>query len=138
MIKIICGRKGKGKTKKLLDLANEMVKESLGCVVYLDKSGKHAYELSNQIRLIDMSEYPVTTYDGFLGFVAGLLSGNHDITAVFFDSFLKIAALEGTDITDSVAALDRLGGNYVEFILSVSLDEDELPEAIRDKVIIAC
>jgi hypothetical protein len=138
MIKIICGQKGKGKTKHLLDAANEAVKNSTGAVVYLDKSAKHTYELNNQIRLIDMSEYPVSTYEGFLGFVSGLLSGNHDINVVLFDSFLKISALEGKDITDAIKALDNLGGDDVEFILSVSMDEAQLPEAAKEKISISC
>ena len=138
MIKIICGQKGKGKTKHLLQSANEAVKSSTGAVVYLDKSAKHTYELNNAIRLIDMSEYPVSTYDGFLGFVCGLLSGNHDINVVFFDSFLKIANLVGKDISEAVNDLEKIGGDNVEFILSVSMDESELPEAAKSKIYISC
>ena len=51
MVQIIAGKKGKGKTKYLLDMANNAVKESKGSIVYLDKSSKHMYELSNKIRL---------------------------------------------------------------------------------------
>lgn len=138
MIKIICGKKGKGKTKHLLDIANKAVKDATGAVVYLDKSAKHTYELNNQIRLIDISEYPVSTYEGFLGFVSGLLSGNHDINVVLFDSFLKISALEGKDITDAIKALEKLGGDDIEFILSVSMDKGELPDIAKEKVSISC
>ena len=46
MVQIIAGRKGKGKTKYLLDMANTAVKEAKGSVVYLDKSSKHMYELN--------------------------------------------------------------------------------------------
>lgn len=138
MIKIICGQKGKGKTKHLLKLANEAVKDATGSVVYLDKSSKHTYELNNQIRLIDMSAYPVCTSDGFIGFVSGLISGNHDINVVFFDSFLKIANISKEDITDIIGALEKIGGSNIEFILSVSLDESDLPQSAKDKVIISC
>lgn len=138
MIKIICGKKGKGKTKHLLDVANNAVKDSTGAVVYLDKSAKHTYELNNQIRLINMSEYPVTTYEGFIGFVSGLLSGNHDINVVFFDSFLKISNLVGQDISQAIDSLEKLGGDDVEFVLSVSMDESELPEAAKSKIFISC
>ena len=41
MVQIIAGKKGKGKTKYLLDMANNAVKESKGSIVYLDKSSKH-------------------------------------------------------------------------------------------------
>ena len=35
MVQIIAGRKGKGKTKYLLDMANTAVKEAKGSIVYL-------------------------------------------------------------------------------------------------------
>ena len=44
MVQIIAGKKGKGKTKYLLDMANNAVKESKGSIVYFDKSSKHMYE----------------------------------------------------------------------------------------------
>ena len=43
MIEIICGEKGKGKTKVLLDKVNSSVATAAGNVVYLDKSQKHMY-----------------------------------------------------------------------------------------------
>ena len=76
MVQIIAGAKGKGKTKYLLDMANTAVKEAKGSVVYLDKSSKHMYELNNQIRLINVQEYPIDTSDGFIGFRAGKRFGN--------------------------------------------------------------
>ena len=47
MIEIICGEKGKGKTKELLEKVNHTVSTVTGSVVYLDKSQKHMYELNN-------------------------------------------------------------------------------------------
>ncbi len=41
MVQLIVGRKGKGKTKQLLDKVNNEVKSITGNVVYLDKSTKH-------------------------------------------------------------------------------------------------
>ena len=66
MVQIIAGAKGKGKTKYLLDMANTAVKEAKGSVVYLDKSSKHMYELNNQIRLINVQEYPIDLSDLFV------------------------------------------------------------------------
>lgn len=65
MVQIIAGRKGKGKTKYLLDMANTAVKEAKGSIVYLDKSSKHMYELNNKIRLINVAEFSVSTAEGF-------------------------------------------------------------------------
>ena len=43
MIQIIAGKKGKGKTKHLLDKVNAEVKEVHGNIVYLDKSSSDRY-----------------------------------------------------------------------------------------------
>ena len=76
MVQIIAGIKGKGKTKRLLDMANAAVKDARGTVVYLDKSSKHMYELSNKIRLINVGEFDIQSADGFIGFISGIIS--HD------------------------------------------------------------
>ena len=59
MVQIIAGIKGKGKTRRLLEMANNAVKDATGSVVYLDKSSKHMYELSNKIRLINVGEFNI-------------------------------------------------------------------------------
>lgn len=90
MIQIISGVKGKGKTKFLIQKANEAVKAANGSVVYLDKNNKHMYELSNRIRLINVGDFPIDTYDAFIGFICGLISQDRDLEHMFFDSFLTI------------------------------------------------
>lgn len=74
MIEIICGEKGKGKTKELLEKVNHTVSTVTGSVVYLDKSQKHMYELNNKVRLINVVDYPITNCDEFLGFICGIVS----------------------------------------------------------------
>ena len=73
MIEIICGEKGKGKTKELLAKVNDSVSTTTGNVVYLDKSQKHMYELNNKVRLINVMDYPITNCDEFLGFICGIV-----------------------------------------------------------------
>lgn len=75
-------------------MANTAVKEAKGSVVYLDKSSKHMYELNNQIRLINVQEYPIDTSDGFIGFICGIICQDHDLEQMYLDSFLKLACLE--------------------------------------------
>lgn len=138
MIQIIAGRKGKGKTKHLIDKANADIKQAKGNVVYLDKSDKHMYELSNKIRLINVTEFNVESTDGFLGFISGIISQDHDLDTMFLDSFLKLANLEDKDITDTIDKLDAIGSKYnVTFVLSVSMDEESLPENAKSKILIS-
>ena len=138
MVQIIAGRKGKGKTKYLLDMANTAVKEAKGSIVYLDKSSKHMYELNNKIRLINVAEFSVSTAEGFIGFICGIISQDHDLEAMYLDSVLKLAGLEGEDITATLAELDQISTKYhVNFVLSVSMDGEELPESAKDMVLVA-
>lgn len=138
MVQIIAGKKGKGKTKHLLDMANESIKKASGSIVYLDKSSKHMYELSNKIRLINVNEYPMTTSQGFIGFICGIISQDHDIETMFLDSFLKLASLEGEDISDTVATLEAISDKYsLNFVLSVSMDAVDMPENAQKDVIIS-
>ena len=138
MVQLIVGKKGKGKTKQLLDKVNSEVKEISGSIVYLDKSTKHMYELNNKVRLIDVSRYMIENESEFLGFVCGIISQDHDLEQMYFDSFLKIAVLEGRDISAVVEKLDRMSDFFqVDFILSVSMDETELPESVKDKILVS-
>ena len=107
MVQLIVGKRGKGKTKQLLDKANSVVKEANGSVDFLDKSAQHMYELSNKIRLINVNEFPIDSEDAFIGFVSGIISQDHDLEY------------------------------KVTFVLSVSMDAEELPDSVKKDVAIA-
>lgn len=138
MVQIIAGKKGKGKTKHLLDRANSAIKDSKGSIVYLDKSSKHMYELSNKIRLINVNEYPITSSEGFIGFICGIISQDHDLEMMFLDSFLKLSCLEGEEITETISTLEKISEKYhVTFVLSVSMDAENMPENAKADVIVS-
>lgn len=138
MVQLIAGRKGKGKTKQLLDKVNTEIKDAQGNVVYLDKSTKHMFELNNKIRLINVSDYLITNSDEFLGFISGIISQDHDLQKMYLDSFLKIACLEDTEISTAISKLEKISDQFhVDFVLSISMDESELPENFKSKVIIS-
>ena len=89
MVQLIVGKKGKGKTKYLLDKVNSEVKTVSGNIVYLDKSTKHMFELNNKVRLIDVSDYAFENSAEFGGVVCGIISQDHELQQMCFDSFLK-------------------------------------------------
>ena len=112
MVELIVGKKGKGKTKVLLDRVNNAVKEANGSIVYLDKSTKHMYELNNKVRLIDVSSYPLKNADEFVGFICGIISQDHDLEQIYLDSFLKVSKLEDADVTDTLEQLNKISEKY--------------------------
>ena len=141
MIQIIAGRQGKGKTKHMLDMANEAMATAHGTVAYLDKSTKHMFELDRKIRLINVFEYPIQSVDYFLGFLCGIISQDHDLEVLFLDSLTKLAVVDLEDnaslelmINEIRAISERYG---VRVVISISKDFEELPETARDQVILS-
>ena len=111
MVQLIVGKKGKGKTKQLLDKVNSEVKEISGSVVYLDKSTKHMFELNNKVRLIDVREFMVENCSEFMGFLCGIISQDRDLEKMYLDSFLTISGLgDDSDILPAVEKLDIFSG----------------------------
>ena len=138
MVQLIVGKKGKGKTKIILDMVNKEVSTASGNIVYLDKGNDHMYELNNKVRLINVKDYGVASADEFVGFIRGIVSQDHDLEQMYFDSFLKIACLEEMDIEPTVKKLQAVSEKFgVQLILSVSLDEHELPESLKSNVLVA-
>lgn len=138
MVQLIVGSKGDGKTKHLLDRVNNQIKTASGNIVYLDKNTKHMHELDNKVRLINVADYPLKNCDEFIGFICGIISQDYDLEQMYLDSFLKIAKLEDADITETIDKLDELGEKYnITFVLSISLDADDLPENAKSKVIVS-
>ena len=56
MIRIIYGKKGSGKTKKIIDAANEAVKYSTGELVFIDDDNRYMYDLRHEIRFVNATE----------------------------------------------------------------------------------
>ena len=139
MIEIICGEKGKGKTKELLGKVNSSVASASGSVVYLDKSQKHMYELNNKVRLINVMDYPISNCDEFIGFICGIVSQDNDLEEMYLDSFLTIASVDSeSEITYAIEKLDVIGEKYkVKFIISLSKNIDDLPKCAKAKVVVS-
>lgn len=138
MIQIIAGEKGKGKTKILIDKVNTEIRTAKGSIVYLDKSNKHMYELSNKIRLINVRDYFIENQSEFIGFICGIVSCDHDLQAVYLDSFLKIAYADGESIENVIQKLEKISEQFqVNFVISISLNFEQLPESVKNHVIVS-
>ena len=136
MIKIIAGNKGSGKTKKLIDMTNDTAKVSAGSVVFLDKDNSYMYEIDRAVRFVNVNDYHVKSAEMFLGFLAGMLASNYDISTIFIDAFLKLIAIDVNDAAWFFASLEEYGKKHdVTFVLSVSSDPEALPEFAKVYVI---
>jgi len=93
MVTLILGKKGSGKTKRLIDMCNAAMAASKGNVVFIEKDSTLTYDLSHKARLAVADSYDIQGFDSFYGFIAGMCAGNYDITDVFVDSTLKLVLL---------------------------------------------
>ncbi len=130
MIKLIIGKKGSGKTKKLVDLVNEATEKSLGNVVCIEKGDTLTYSVTHKARLIDADAFAISGYGEYYGLLSGIKAGNHDVTHIFGDATLRIGT---RDYEELIAFLERISKiDDVEFLFTVSADKDELPKKLFD------
>ena len=131
MVTLIIGKKGTGKTKKLINLAAEAVAASKGNVVVIEKGAKLTYDVSHKARLIDPEQYGITGYDAFFGFLSGLCAGNYDVTDVLVDSTLKIGGQDFTAFAQFIEKINALATKTeTKFTFLVSADEKEIPASL--------
>lgn len=133
MTRLIIGKKGSGKTKRLIALVNEAVEKSNGNVVCVEKERLLTYSVNYRARLIETDRYGVKGYDAFYGFLCGVVAGDHDITDVFVDATVKIGGgdLEAlADFLAKVSELSRIADQ--NFTFAISCDESELPSRTFD------
>ena len=129
MIQLIACRQGAGKTKSLIDMANNLVKTNDGHIVYVDADQSQIFRLDYAIRLIQVAEYPLETSSEFFGFVCGILSQDHDINTVFIDGLLKNAKIDIAQIETLLDKVNDVAEKYsIHFIISMCCDENEVPE----------
>lgn len=137
MVKLIMGLKGSGKTKRLVDMVREALAKENGDVIVIEKEQKLTYDIPYQARLIEAGAYDIGSYEFIKGFICGLHSGNYDIAYVFVDNFYKIVSNKDTvafaEFLDWLDAFSKK--ENIEFIISVSIEPDEVGEAIRKYMI---
>ena len=139
MIQLIVGEKGKGKTKILLEEVNKTAASAKGSVVFVDKDLSHMFEVKNTVRFVNISEYGILNTDQFEGFIAGIISGDHDLEDLYVDQFMKSAYLDSVEeAIELVRKLDKLGSKFdVKITVSLTCGKDDLPEDIREKIFLA-
>lgn len=128
MVHLITGPKGSGKTQQMIELANEKVKTSEGNVVLIKKSHRDTLSVDFKIRAICMADYQdITTLEELVGFLYGMVAGNHDIDTIFIDGVLKQADITLDNLPDFMQQLSKISkDNNIEFYISVSAEKDKI------------
>jgi len=133
MVKLLIGRKGTGKTKKMVDMANASLDSVNGSVVFINKNQRLMYDLKYRIRVICMEDFEkITNADEYIGFIYGIISQDHDIEICYIDSLLKHADISVADVEGFLGRLAEIATAYkIDFVVSLSADKDELGAVVE-------
>ena len=127
MIQVIAGDKGSGKTKKMISLANECVTDSKGHVIFLSNTSEAMYELNSSIRLINTSEFPISSVDSLVGFIYGIISEDYDVEYAYIDN-INCIGKEESIMLKFVESLKAISEKYkIKFVLGVKAEKRILP-----------
>jgi KaiC/GvpD/RAD55 family RecA-like ATPase len=128
MVKLIVGKKGTGKTKRMINIANDSLEIKGGSIVFINKDNGTMYDLKHDIRMISMDEYEeLTNADEYIGFLYGIVSADHDVEMIFIDSILKQAHIKLDNLPKFLERLNIIAKKYnIEFVVSISADSSEL------------
>lgn len=130
-MKIIYGPKGTGKTKAILDCANKTLDEAKGHVVFITDTVRYTYDLSNQIRYLDVTGFEIQGEDGLRGFVKGIVAANGDNEYIFIDGIARIADKPLAELSSIFNAMGKLEVDYgVKFIVTCSAAKEDLPDFV--------
>lgn len=128
MVKLLVGHKGSGKTKQMIDIANDKIETSDGSVIFINKNHRLTYDLKHSIRVICMEDFEdITNSDEYIGFIYGIISSDHDIETMFIDSILKHADVTLGDLPEFIDRIKEISQKYdIEFVVSLSASKEEM------------
>ena len=135
MVKLILGAKGAGKTKWLINGANDDIKSGNGNITFLDVEDEHIFSLDTNVRLINLSDYSVNSIEKFYGFLLGMLSMDFDLEKIYIDSIYKIVDIKKEDLKCLVKNLDEISEKHdVDILINVDYVADEVDSDLRSYI----
>ena len=134
MVSLLVGHKGSGKTKKMVDHANESLNNVNGSVVFINKNSRLTTDLKYSIRVVCMDDYEeIANTDQFVGFIYGVISQDHDIEVIYIDSILKYADISIDNLEDLLARINKISEDHnIKFVVSISADKEELGDYLNN------
>lgn len=133
MIKLIYGAKGSGKTKRIIDMANDNVETAKGSIVFLSDTDRYMYDIRYQIRVVNTVKHAITTEQELIGFIKGILAADHDIESFYIDGAHRIVKKTVAEMEDFFNTIGETARHtQTNFIIAVSEDQENLPEFLQE------
>ena len=135
MIQVIYGAKGTGKTKQIVDHANDFAKSAKGVVVYIDRSNHRLHDLHRNVRLVDASHYDLSTQHDILSFIKGMLAANYDIEQIYIDGISRLLDCNVSELGELYEGLQQICKEHgVNVVITASGAKEDLPEFITKHI----
>ncbi|MGF7056749.1 hypothetical protein [Brassicibacter mesophilus] len=136
MIALLCGDKGSGKTKRLIEMANNDTKSCKGDIVFIDADNSQVLNLKHKVRLVNAMEFNINNIEKFHGFLCGIIGNNYDVEKIYVDGLYKIIKPIEMAEEGFVKLIESLSNKYnTSFVISVSCNDDNVPEHLQKYVI---
>ncbi len=121
MISVIYGKKGSGKTKRIIDAANAAAEKTDGQILFITDNDE-SLGIKPTVRFVNIVDYDVKSEEEFIGFVKGMLATNFDIQKVYVDGISRLLDLPADEIKPVFEVLEKFAKD-VDFVATVSADE---------------
>lgn len=132
MIQLIFGEKGSGKTKKILEIANQAAEQSKGSVVFIDEDDRYMYDLNLSVRFINATEYALSGPKMFYGFLCGISASDHDLECIVIDSFMHLVHHDLVSLKEMFEQLEDFSRKHsIRLVLSLSCTPEQLPDFLK-------
>ena len=136
MIGVIFGQRGSGKTKQILELANNAAKEAHGSIVFIDDEDSYMFDLNRDIRFVNAKEYNIVSPRMLYGFLCGLAASDFDLEYIYIDGLMNFIHTELATLSEFFAQMDELASKRgINVIMSVSGSSDAIPEFMQKYVL---
>lgn len=136
MIQLFFNQRGAGKSKNLVELANEEIEKSKGSIIFIDDDNKRMLQLNKKVRLIPMDNYCINSYDQFYGFLQGIISRDYDVESIYIDSIANILEdIELEDLENYLGKIELMSRELdVNVFVTIHGDIKVMPENIKKYV----
>jgi len=128
MVKLLVGHKGSGKTKSMIEYANQSAENSKGSIIFINKNSRLIYDLDYRIRVICMEDFVhITNVDEYIGFIFGIISSDNDIEKFYLDGIMKHADISLEVLPEFIEKIKVISKDYgIDFIVSISAELEEM------------
>lgn len=132
MIKFILGTKGSGKTRWLIENANEDLKSGNGNIAFVEVDDDHIFSLDYNVRLINATDYKLDSVDAICGFLCGMMAMDYDLEKVYVDGIYKVVDLNVEELESIENKLSKIkDSEKIEFFINVDLVKEDLSDKLK-------